>query len=101
MSSISRPTDSVAQIRIPLLPKTVRVSVVMPCLNEAETLATCIAKARTALEAMGLEYEIVVGDNGSTDSSREIAQAAGAKVVAVRQPGYGAALMGAIEASTG
>src|SRR5690554_7147202 len=73
----------------------------MPCLNEAETLATCIAKARSFLASSGIAGEVLIADNGSTDGSREIAEAAGAIVVAIEQRGYGAALAGGIEAARG
>ena len=77
------------------------LSVVIPCLNEAETLGVCIEKAWSAIEEIGIEAEIVVADNGSTDASREIASAGGARVVSVGAPGYGNALMGGIAASRG
>jgi glycosyltransferase involved in cell wall biosynthesis len=77
------------------------LSVVMPCLDEAETLRTCIEKAWAAIDELGIDAEIVVADNGSTDGSREIAAAAGARVVIVTAPGYGNALMGGIAASRG
>lgn len=77
------------------------VSVVMPCLNEADTLATCIQKAQRALVSGGIHGEIVVADNGSTDGSQQIAEALGARVVAVRARGYGSALMGGIAAARG
>ncbi len=73
----------------------------MPCLDEAETLAVCIEKARRFLDSAGVTGEIVVADNGSTDGSREIAAAAGARVVAVARRGYGAALLGGIAAARG
>ncbi len=79
----------------------VELSIVMPCLNEAETLGTCIAKAVGYLEKSGIKGEVVIGDNGSTDGSQEIARAAGARVIDIPRRGYGAALMGAIEASRG
>ncbi len=68
------------------------LSIVMPCLNEAETLATCIGKAKQFLARHGIPGEVVVGDNGSTDGSQEIARASGARVVDVPLRGYGAAL---------
>lgn len=77
------------------------VSVVMPCLNEARTIVTCIEKARAALRGSGLTYEIVIGDNGSTDGSQEIARAQGARVIDVPRRGYGEAYRGAIAAARG
>jgi glycosyltransferase involved in cell wall biosynthesis len=79
----------------------VELSIVMPCLNEAETLATCIRKARMACEAHGIPHEVIVADNGSVDGSREIAEREGARVVPVHQKGYGMALMGGIAAARG
>jgi len=76
--------------------ETVEVSVVMPCLNEAETLEICIRKAQRALCDADLVGEIIVADNGSTDGSVEIAERMGARVVNVRAKGYGNALMGGI-----
>ncbi|MFN4083910.1 MAG: glycosyltransferase family 2 protein [Bacteroidia bacterium] len=73
----------------------------MPCLNEAETLATCINKAQNWLKANNVSGEIVIGDNGSTDGSQQIATQLGAKVVNVPVKGYGAALMGAIAMAKG
>jgi glycosyltransferase involved in cell wall biosynthesis len=77
------------------------VSVVMPCLNEAETVSRCVGAARTALEAAGIPGEIIVADNGSTDGSQEIAARAGARVLQVAQRGYGAALIGGIAVARG
>jgi glycosyltransferase involved in cell wall biosynthesis len=77
------------------------VSVVMPCLNEADTLATCIKKAQAAFRAGQIRGEIIVADNGSTDGSQEIAVACGARVVPVVERGYGNALMGGIAAARG
>ncbi|MFI5380273.1 MAG: glycosyltransferase family 2 protein, partial [Tepidisphaerales bacterium] len=79
----------------------VELSIVMPCLNEADTLATCVAKALRALSEHGIAGEVIVADNGSTDASREIAAAAGARVVPVAAKGYGSALMGGIAAARG
>jgi glycosyltransferase involved in cell wall biosynthesis len=83
------------------VPEAVEVSIVMPCLNEAETLATCIQKAQRAIERDGLAAEIIVADNGSTDGSQVIARELGAKVVPVERKGYGSALIGGIDASRG
>ncbi len=77
------------------------VSVVIPCLNEADTLAVCIRKAIAAMEQNGISGEVIVADNGSTDSSVEIARREGARVVPVTTRGYGAALMGGIDAAHG
>ena len=79
----------------------VEFSIVMPCLNEAETLATCIAKARQSLRENRVAGEIIIADNGSTDASREIAARLGARVVTVAVKGYGSALMGGIAAARG
>jgi glycosyltransferase involved in cell wall biosynthesis len=79
----------------------VELSIVMPCLNEAETLATCIQKAQRAIEGDGLAAEIIVADNGSTDGSAVIARELGARVIEVPRKGYGAALIGGIQAATG
>jgi glycosyltransferase involved in cell wall biosynthesis len=79
----------------------IEVSIVMPCLNEAETLATCIQKAQQAIRKDGLSAEIIVADNGSTDGSQSIAAELGARVVPVKRKGYGSALIGGIDASLG
>jgi glycosyltransferase involved in cell wall biosynthesis len=73
----------------------------MPCLNEAETVAACVHKARGFLQRADIEGEVLVADNGSTDGSPEIASEAGARVVRVPQRGYGRALMGGIDAARG
>src|SRR5215471_3256002 len=79
----------------------VELTIVMPCLNEAETLAKCITKAKDYLAKAKIEGEVVIGDNGSTDGSQQIARELGARVVDIPRRGYGAALMGAIEAAKG
>jgi Glycosyl transferase family 2 len=79
----------------------VELTVVIPCLDEAETLGVCVDKARGAIAAMGVTGEVVVADNGSTDGSREIAEAHGARVVPVAVRGYGAALQEGIRAARG
>src|SRR5665213_1434523 len=77
------------------------LSIVMPCLNEADTIAICIEKAQRAIGEHGIAAEIVIADNGSTDGSQEIARRHGARVIAVDERGYGAALMGGINAARG
>lgn len=77
------------------------VSVVLPCLNESETIAKCVGKAVAALRRAGLRGEILVADNGSVDGSREIAEAAGARVINVTSRGYGSALLAGISAAKG
>jgi glycosyltransferase involved in cell wall biosynthesis len=79
----------------------IELSVVLPCLNEAETLATCITKARASMKALGVDGEVVVADNGSTDGSQAIAESLGARVVPVPERGYGAALRTGIAAAEG
>jgi glycosyltransferase involved in cell wall biosynthesis len=82
-------------------PQAVEISIVMPCLNEAETLATCIQKAQQAIRKDGLSAEIIVADNGSTDGSQVIATELGARLVPVKRKGYGSALIGGIDAAHG
>jgi glycosyltransferase involved in cell wall biosynthesis len=79
----------------------IELSVVMPCLNERNTVALCVRKALAALDAAGITGEIIVADNGSTDGSVELARAAGARVVHIKEKGYGSALKGGILASRG
>ncbi len=84
-------------------PKTdeIEVSVVLPCLNEEETLAACILKAQEGIKNAGTLGEVIVADNGSTDRSRQIALSMGCRVVTVEQKGYGSALAGGIAAACG
>ena len=77
------------------------LTVVMPCLNEAETVATCVRKAVRFLADNGIDGEVLVADNGSTDGSRQLAADAGARVVPIPERGYGNALMGGIIAAHG
>src|SRR5437867_6036364 len=77
------------------------LSVVIPCLNEAETIEIVIREARTAIDRAGIVAEIIVADNGSNDGSQELARDLGARVVPVSARGYGSALMGGIAASRG
>jgi glycosyltransferase involved in cell wall biosynthesis len=77
------------------------LSIIMPCLNEAESLASCIGKAQHFLRESRIEGEIIVADNGSTDGSPEIARGLGARVVHVEVKGYGSALRAGINAARG
>ena len=77
------------------------LTIVMPCLNEAETLARCIEKANAGIAKAGIAGEVLVADNGSTDGSQDIARAHGARVVTIAAKGYGSALRGGIEAAQG
>lgn len=77
------------------------LSVVIPCLNEAKTLAACIKQIQTTFTESNISAEIIVADNGSTDGSPAIAERLGARVVSVSRRGYGSALMGGIEAAAG
>jgi glycosyltransferase involved in cell wall biosynthesis len=92
------PADSPA---LPGAGTSIELSVVMPCLNEADTLASCIEKARAALRENAIAGEIIVADNGSTDGSPEIAKRLGARVVHAQVRGYGSALMEGIAAARG
>lgn len=79
----------------------IEVSVVIPCLNEANSIGICVSKAISAFHATGLRGEVVVADNGSTDGSIEIAEQLGARVVRVEARGYGSALRAGIMAAHG
>src|SRR5215471_18739597 len=95
---------NLARIENPTPAEVVRdleVSVVMPCLNEADTIGICIEKALRALRENHISGEVIVADNGSTDDSSAIAIRLGARVVAVVEKGYGSALMGGITAARG
>lgn len=81
--------------------QTLELTILMPCLNEAETLATCIEKAQRFLRENQVEGEVLIADNGSDDGSLEIARKAGARVIEVPQRGYGAALIAGSEAAYG
>src|SRR5215470_12231716 len=91
-----RPKPERADRRLP-----VEVSVVIPCLNEANSLAFCVDKALNAFRASGLSGEVIVADNGSTDGSIQIAEEHGARVVHVAERGYGSALQAGIAAARG
>jgi glycosyltransferase involved in cell wall biosynthesis len=77
------------------------LSILMPCLNEAETLEICIKKAQKSLEKLNVNGEVIIADNGSTDGSPEIAASLGARVIHVAEKGYGSALLGGIKAARG
>jgi glycosyltransferase involved in cell wall biosynthesis len=77
------------------------VSVVIPCLNEAQSIAICVRKARETMEAAGIPGEVVVADNGSTDGSQELAREAGARVIAEPRKGYGSAYLAGFAAAEG
>jgi len=77
------------------------LTILMPCLNEAETVATCVAKARGFLDRSGTSGEVLIADNGSTDGSQALAESAGARVVDCQAPGYGNALSTGIRAAHG
>jgi len=77
------------------------LSVVLPCLNERETVGKCVRKAYATLREAGIDGEVIVADNGSTDGSAEIAKAEGARVIKVEQKGYGNTLKGGIQAARG
>jgi glycosyltransferase involved in cell wall biosynthesis len=81
--------------------KSMEVSILMPCLNEAETIDICVRKAKAYLESRGIKGEVIVADNGSTDGSQALAIDAGARVVHIPSRGYGAALLGGIQAAHG
>ena len=89
-------TDHAAAKRTTLPDSDVEISIIMPCLNEAETVGVCVEKALGFLAASGITGEVIIADNGSTDGSQQIAERLGARVVPVSQRGYGAALMGGI-----
>ena len=81
--------------------QTIDLTILMPCLNEAETIAACIKKAKTGLQNANISGEILIADNGSTDGSIQIAEELGARVVRVAAKGYGSALRGGVEAAYG
>ena len=77
------------------------LTILMPCLNEAETIEICVRKAKSWLDASGVSGEVLIADNGSRDGSQALAEACGARVIAVPEKGYGAALMGGIRGARG
>ncbi|MEI8596836.1 glycosyltransferase family 2 protein [Vibrio sp. M60_M31a] len=77
------------------------LTILMPCLNEAETLETCISKAKKFIKANNINGEVLIADNGSTDGSQDIAKENGAIVINVKEKGYGSALLGGINKANG
>lgn len=78
-----------------------KLTILMPCLNEAETLAICIDKANRWIQGSGLECEVLIADNGSTDGSQDIARSHAARVIQVAEKGYGSALFHGSKAARG
>jgi glycosyltransferase involved in cell wall biosynthesis len=101
MSVVSSPRETIAAPSTAGILETLDVSVVMPCLNERATIGICVTKALRTIERLNLRGEVIVGDNGSTDGSQEIACALGARVISAEKRGYGAALQEAIAAARG
>ena len=89
------------RLKAPANDGAIELTILMPCLNEAETLAVCVQKARGFLDRAGIVGEVLIADNGSTDGSQLIAEDNGARVVAIPERGYGAALIGGIAAARG
>jgi len=83
------------------MPNPIELSIVIPCLNESEMIASCVQEALAAIEKCNIRGEVVVADNGSSDNSVEIATSTGARVVIVEKKGYGSALQGGIKAAKG
>ncbi len=83
------------------MPENIELTILMPCLNEEETIGICIRKALSFLEEHKVSGEVLIADNGSTDNSKDIARNLGARVVDVKEKGYGSALMGGIRAAKG
>jgi glycosyltransferase involved in cell wall biosynthesis len=90
---------SISDIRSPQ--RDIELTILMPCLNEAETIQCCVRKAMGFLAQSGISGEVLVADNGSTDGSQGVAEQAGARVVSIERRGYGAALIGGIDAAAG
>ena len=94
-------TSSVESVPAMSSSTTCELSIVMPCLDEAETIEICISKAQGYLAKSGVNGEVVIADNGSTDGSQDLARALGARVIDVPTRGYGAALIAGISAAEG
>ena len=100
-SKFAGPAEAHFSRQIPVDDQHLELTILLPCLNEAETLGACIRKARSFLDKSGISGEIVIADNGSADGSQEIAASLGGRVVGVSERGYGAALLGGIQAARG
>jgi len=107
MLTLTQPTDHPLDAGVPpgasapAASSECELTVVMPCLNEADTIEVCVSKAMRAIAAAGIDAEVVIADNGSTDGSQGLAEKLGARVVNVPAKGYGSALMGGIAAARG
>jgi glycosyltransferase involved in cell wall biosynthesis len=101
MTAVSVQLAEQPRLKAPANDGAIELTILMPCLNEAETLAVCIDKARGFLARSGIVGEVLIADNGSTDGSQLIAEDHGARVVAIPERGYGAALIGGINAARG
>lgn len=101
MNALNVPVSVVSRSETEDAAETLDVSVVMPCLNESATIGTCITKALRTIRQLNLSGEVIVGDNGSIDGSQKTASALGARVISITEPGYGAALQGAIAVARG
>jgi glycosyltransferase involved in cell wall biosynthesis len=99
--TVSVKTLEQPRLKAPANDGAIELTILMPCLNEAETLALCVQKARGFLERTGIVGEVLIADNGSSDGSQLIAEENGARVVAIAERGYGAALIGGIGAARG
>jgi glycosyltransferase involved in cell wall biosynthesis len=101
MSTLNLPAETTLNLETTSGQEILDVSVIMPCLNERATIGTCVTKALQTMQRLRVRGEVVVGDNGSTDGSQQIASALGARVISIEACGYGAALQGAMAAARG
>jgi len=101
INMLQQPDFSTRRSQEPTATDSVQLTILMPCLNEAETLGRCIKKANNRIDSFGMVAEVVIADNGSTDGSQAIAESLGARVVPVQQRGYGSALFHGCMAAKG
>ena len=101
INMLQQPDFSTRRSQEPTATDSVQLTILMPCLNEAETLGRCIKKANNWIDSFGMVAEVVIADNGSTDGSQAIAESLGARVVPVQQRGYGSALFHGCMAAKG